>query len=159
MPRFMLLLHGDADSEAGKMPSKDILQQMHNYNAEIVASGNLLGAEGLHSTSKGARVSFPPPGDSAKDATVTKGPFEYPYTNIEGQNGESKRPMCGFWIIKAKDLDEAVGWVKKGPMAGTYVEVREVFESCDIPEFTDEMREQEASWRKDIEANKEAAST
>ncbi|KAL9635496.1 MAG: hypothetical protein Q9204_002606 [Flavoplaca sp. TL-2023a] len=150
MPRYLLLLHGDKDSEDGKMPSKDILEQMHAYNSKIVSAGALLGGEGLHATSKAARVSFPPPDPSnptqpgsKSDITVTNGPWEYSMENPEGRSGESKRPVCGFWIIKAKDMDEAVWWVKKGPLAGTYVEVREIFECGDMPGMTDEMKELE----------------
>ena len=161
MPRYLFLLHGDRDSEASKLPSNEILKQMHAYNADMVSAGAMLGGEGLHATSKGARVSFPPPdpADPEKPAaesniTVTKGPFEYGMENPDGQSGESKRPVCGFWIIKAKDLEEAVGWVKKGPLAGTYVEVREIFESCDMPDMTNKMREEEEGWRKEMEGNK-----
>lgn len=161
MPRYLLLLHGDQDSEDGKMPSKEILKQMHAYNAEIMSAGALLGGEGLHATSKGARVSFPAPDPAnpnkqgtKSDITVTNGPFEYAMENPDGQSGESKRPVCGFWIIKAKDLEEAVGWVKKGPLAGTYVEVREIFESGDIPEMTKEMKEEEDGWKKELEGKK-----
>lgn len=161
MPRYILLLHGDRDSEDGKMPSKEVLEQMHAYNAEIMSAGALLGGEGLHATSKGARVSFPAPDPAnpnkpgpKSDIAVTKGPFEYAMENPDGPSGEPKRPVCGFWIIKAKDLEEAVGWVKKGPLAGTYVEVREIFESGDIPEMTKEMKEEEEGWRKDMEGKK-----
>lgn len=161
MPRYLLLLHGDKDSEAGKMPSKETLQQMHAYNAEIMSAGALLGGEGLHDTSKGARVSFPSPDPAyphnpvpQSDIIVTNGPFDYAMKNPEGQDGESKRPVCGFWMIKAKDLDEAVGWVKKGPLAGTYVEVREIFESGDMPEMTEKMRKEEEGWRETIKDGK-----
>ncbi|KAL9633379.1 MAG: hypothetical protein Q9164_004735, partial [Protoblastenia rupestris] len=161
MPRYLLLLHGDQDSEDGKMPSKEILEQMHAFNAEIMSAGALLGGEGLHATSKGARVSFSPPDPAnpnkpgrKSDIAVTNGPFGYTMKNPDGQCGESKRPVCGFWILKAKDLEEAVAWVKKGPLAGTYVEVREIFESCDIPDMTKEMREEEEGWRKELEGKK-----
>ncbi|KAL8649611.1 MAG: hypothetical protein Q9210_004295 [Variospora velana] len=157
MPRYLLLLHGDADSEAGKLPSPAIFAQMHAYNAEIKAAGALLGGEGLQATSKGARVFFPPPNPAEPDApapkadiAVTKGPFDYAMTNpSEGQDGEAKRPVCGFWIIKAADLEEAVGWVKKGPLAGTFVEVREIFEAGEV--MSKEMREEEEGWRKELE--------
>ena len=161
MPRFLLLLHGDKDSEDGNMPAKEILEQMHAYNAEIMAAGALLGGEGLHATSKGARVFFPPsdPQNPTKpglksDITVATGPFTYPMTDPSGQSGESTRPVCGFWIIKTEGLEEAIAWVKKGPLAGTYVEVRQIHESSDLPEMTKEMREDEAGWRREIEGNK-----
>ena len=92
MPRYLLLLHGDKDSEDGKMPSKDILEQMHAYNSEIISAGALLGGEGLHATSKAARVSFPPPDPanptqpgSKSDITVTNGPWEYSMGNLSGR--------------------------------------------------------------------------
>ena len=161
MPRYLLLLHGDQDSEDGKIPSKEVLEQMHAYNAEVMSAGALLGGEGLHATSKGARVSFPPPNPAnpnkpgpKSDITVTNGPFGYSMRNPDSQCGESKRPVCGFWILKAKGLEEAVAWVKKGPLAGTYVEVREIFESCDIPDMTKEIREEEEGWRKELEGKK-----
>ena len=158
MPRYLLLLHGDQDSEEGKLPSKEIMEQMHAFNAEIMSAGALLGGEGLHPTSKGARVVFPPPDPanphkpgSKSEITITSGPFEYAMKNPDSQSGEPKRPVCGFWIIKATDLEEAVGWVKKGPLAGTYVEVREIFESCDMPNMTEEMKDEGEACRKELE--------
>ena len=97
---------------------------------------------------------FPPPASpptpvpSKSDITVTNGPFEYAMTNPTGRGGVSERPVCGFWIVKAKDLEEAVGWVQEGPLAGTFVEVREVFESKDMPGMSEEMRREEEGWRR-----------
>lgn len=157
MPRYLLLLHGDQNSEDGKLPSQEILENMHAYNADMMSAGAMLGGEGLHPTSKGVRVSFPPPDPtnpsklgSKTDIEVTDGPLEYPMQNPADKSGGSTRPVCGFWIIKAQDLKVAVAWVKKGPLAGTYVEVREIFESGDMPDMTKKMREEEEGWKKEL---------
>ncbi|KAL8779091.1 MAG: hypothetical protein Q9213_007119, partial [Squamulea squamosa] len=93
MPRYLLLLHGDPDSEAGILPSKDILTEMHAYNAQIVSAGALLAGEGLHPTSKGARVAFSPPSEEA-NITVSNGPFKFSMRNPDdGEGGQdTKRP-------------------------------------------------------------------
>ncbi|KAI9671112.1 MAG: hypothetical protein M1831_005198 [Alyxoria varia] len=171
MPRFLILLHGDAASESGVMPSKDTFGAMHAYNTSLKNSGIFLGGEGLHETAKGARVNFPPADQSSTTSggatqspdqqptpkdniTVTPGPFEYSFVNPSGQYGGPTRPVCGFWIFKAKDLEEAVEWVKKGPLGGTYVEIRRIHEFEDLNEMPKEMKEEEEGWRKELEENK-----
>ena len=157
MPRYILLLHGDQTSEAEQMPPRETFSEMHAYNKKLASAGILLGAEGLYATSKGARVSFPPPDPATPNKpspksgiTVTKGPFGYSMNTPDGKSGELKPPVCGFWILRAKDLEEAVGWAKKAPLAGTYVEVRQIQEICDLPP----MMEWEEDWRKEMEKNK-----
>jgi len=130
--RFMILVKADADSEAGVMPSEDLLAAMGNYNEELVNAGVLLAGEGLHPSSKGARVRF-----SGDNRTVIDGPF-----------AETKELIAGFWLIEVKSKDEAIEWVKRcpNPMPGTEseIEIRQVFEADDFgAEFTPELREQE----------------
>jgi len=127
--RFMVLVPGDKNSEAGVMPDEQLLAAMGKYNEELVNAGVMLSGDGLHPTSKGARVRF----DGGKQ-TVIDGPFT-----------ESKELIAGFWIWKADSLDEAIEWVKRAPFdGGTSIEIRQIFESEDFgAEFTPELREQE----------------
>jgi len=127
--RFMILVPGDKNSEAGVMPDEQLLAAMGKYNEELVNAGVMLSGDGLHPTSKGARVRF----DGGKQ-TVIDGPFT-----------ESKELIAGFWIWKADSLDEAIEWVKRAPFdGGTSIEIRQIFESEDFgAEFTPELREQE----------------
>jgi len=127
--RFMVLVPGDKDTEAGVMPSEEQLTEMGAYNEELVRAGVMLAGEGLHPTSKGARVTF-----SGKTRTVTDGPFS-----------ESKEIIAGFWIIQANSKEEAIEWVKRAPFdGGTVIEVRQVFEADDFGDaLTPELREQE----------------
>jgi hypothetical protein len=125
----MILVKASEESEAGVMPSEELLAEMGKYNEELVKAGVMLAGEGLHPTSKGARVRF-----SGKERSVIDGPF-----------AETKELLAGFWLIQAKSLDEAIEWVKRAPMdEGTELEVRPVFEADDFgEEFTPELREQE----------------
>jgi hypothetical protein len=125
----MVLVKASEESEAGVMPSEELLAAMGKYNEELVKAGVMLAGEGLHPSSKGARVRF-----SGKERTVIDGPF-----------AETKELLAGFWLIQAKDLDEATEWVKRAPMdEGTELEIRPVFEADDFgDEFTPELREQE----------------
>jgi hypothetical protein len=127
--RFMVLVKADEESEAGVMPSEELLAEMGKYNEELVKAGVMLAGEGLHPTSKGARVRF-----SGKERTVIDGPFT-----------ETKELLAGFWLIQAKSMDEAIEWVKRAPFdGGTEIEIRPVFEADDFgEEFTPELREQE----------------
>ena len=169
MPRFIALLHGDPDSESDRPPSAEELQKMHAYNATLVGAGIMLGGEGLHATSKGARVTFAKPSGTTTTTTgitvavpgegeqgsVTKGPFKYPamhdVTDVD-PTGPATRPVCGFWILKAKDLDEAIGWMRKAPLEGTYVEVRELWEMEDMGDNVPaEVKKEEEQWRRDLE--------
>ena len=127
--RFMILVPGDKHSEAGVMPDEQLLAAMGKYNEELVNAGVMLSGDGLHPTSKGARVRF----DGGKQ-TVIDGPFT-----------ESKELIAGYWIWKTDSLDEAIEWVKRAPFGGgTSIEIRQIFESEDFgAEFNPELREQE----------------
>jgi len=127
--RFMVLVKADEESEAGVMPSEELLAEMGKYNEELVKAGVMLAGEGLHPTAKGARVRF-----SGNERTVIDGPFT-----------ETKELLAGFWLIQAKSMDEAIEWVKRAPFGGgTEIEIRPVFEAEDFgDEFTPELREQE----------------
>jgi hypothetical protein len=129
--RFMVMVKASADSEAGIMPSQQLLTEMGRYNEELVKAGVLLAAEGLHPSSKGARVRF-----SGAKRTVVDGPF-----------AETKELIAGFWLIQVKSMDEAIEWVKRcpNPMEGeSEIEIRQVFDQDDFGEaFTPELREQE----------------
>jgi len=132
--RFMLLVKASADSEAGKMPSTELLEAMGKYNEELVNAGVLLAGEGLHPSSRGARVRY---GGGAPQ--VIDGPF-----------AETKELVAGFWLIQVKSMDEALEWVKRAPMQdGDEVEIRRVFEAEDFgAELTQELREQEERLRR-----------
>src|SRR5687768_4807647 len=128
--RVMILIKADKNSEAGVMPDTELLMAMGNFNEELVKAGLMQAGEGLHPSSKGARVKF-----SGKDRSVTKGPFA-----TDGL-------IAGFWIWKVDSLDHAIEWVKRcpNPMPGeSEIEIRPVFEAEDFgAEFTPELREQE----------------
>ena len=129
--RFMILLKANADSEAGKMPSVEMLTAMQKYNEELAAAGVIVAGEGLHASSKGARVHF-----KGKTRTVVDGPF-----------AEAKELIAGYWIWEVKSLQEAIEWVKRcpNPMEGqSEIEIRQIFAAEDFgAEFTPELREQE----------------
>ena len=133
--RFMIVVKAEKNSEAGMMPSKEILADMGNYNEELAKAGVLLAGEGLHPSSKGARVKF-----LGAERTVIDGPF-----------AETKELIAGFWLWQVKSKEEAIAWVKRCPMphnTETEIEIRQVFEAEDFgPEFTPELREQEARLR------------
>src|SRR5205085_9993408 len=117
MPRFMLIVKASKDSEAGIMPSTELLDAMGKYNEEMAKAGVMLAGEGLQPSSKGARVKF-----SGDKRTVTDGPFT-----------ETKELIAGFWLIQAKSKEEAIEWVKRAPFdGGTEVEIRQVFEPADF---------------------------
>jgi hypothetical protein len=130
--RFMIIVKASKDSEAGKMPSEQLLAAMGKYNEELVKAGIMLAGEGLQPSSKGARVRF-----SGERRTVIDGPFT-----------ETKELIAGFWLWQVKSRQEAIDWVKRcpNPMPGTEaeIEIRQVFEAQDFgAEFTPELREQE----------------
>ena len=137
--RFMLIVKATPDSENGVMPSVEMLTEMGKYNDELAKAGVMLAGEGLHPSSRGARVLF-----SDTNRTVTDGPF-----------AETKELIAGFWLIQAKDMAEAIEWVKRcpNPMKGeSEIEIRQVFEADDFgAEFTPELREQEERIRSQIE--------
>ena len=133
--RFMVIVKANEDTEAGVMPTEQELADMGRYNEELVKAGVMLAGEGLHPSSKGARVRF-----SGKDRTVIDGPF-----------GESKEMIAGFWLLDVKSKDEAIEWAKRIPFESDEVEIRQVFEADDFgPEFTPELREQEERLRSQI---------
>jgi hypothetical protein len=140
--RVMVLIKATEDSEAGVMPSQELLTQMGNFNEELVKAGVMLAGDGLHPSSKGVRVVF-----SRGERKVIDGPF-----------AETKELLAGYWVWQVKSLDEAIEWVKRvpDPMPGSeaIIEIRPVFESDDFgDEFTPELREQEARLRAQVEAN------
>jgi hypothetical protein len=134
--RFMIIVKASRDSEAGKLPSRELLEEMGRYNEELAKAGVLLAGEGLHPSSKGARVRF-----SGERRTVIDGPFT-----------ETKELIAGYWLGQVKSKEEAIEWVKRcpNPMPGAEaeIEIRQVFESEDFgAEFTPELREQEERLR------------
>jgi hypothetical protein len=141
--RFMVMIKADKNTEAGVMPNEQLLAEMGKYNEELVKAGVMLAGEGLHPSSKGARVKF-----SGKNRTVIDGPF-----------AETKELIAGFWIIQVKSKEEAIEWVKRcpNPLEGeAEIEIRQVFEAEDFgAEFTPELRAQEERLRAQIDANKQ----
>lgn len=138
--RFMVIVKATADSEAGKMPTEKLLADMGKYNEELVKAGVMLAGEGLHPSSKGARVKF-----SGASRTVVDGPF-----------AETKELIAGFWLFDVKSKEEAIEWVKRcpNPMEGdSEIEIRQVFEASDFgEEFTPELRAQEEALREQMAA-------
>src|SRR5262245_44541083 len=114
--RFMVLVKADKQSEAGAMPSREMLEAMGKFNEQLIQAGVMLAGEGLHPSSKGARVRF-----QGGKKTVIDGPF-----------AETKELIAGFWIWQVKSRDEAIEWLKKAPFEGTEVEIRQVFETEDF---------------------------
>ena len=129
--RFMILVKADKTTEAGVLPDEKLLTEMGKYNEELVKAGVLLAAEGLHPSSKGARVKF-----SGGNRTVVDAPF-----------AEAKELIAGFWLIQVKSKEEAIEWVKRCPNptgADAEIEIRQVFETSDFgPALTPELRETE----------------
>ncbi len=137
--RFMILVKADKNSEAGVLPDEKLLSEMGKYNEELANAGVLLAGEGLHPSSKGARVKF-----SGEKRTVIDGPFT-----------ETKELVAGFWMIQVKSKEEAIEWVNRcpNPFPGTEseIEIRQVFEADDFgAAFTPELREQEERLRAQI---------
>ena len=137
--RVMVVVKADRDTEAGVMPSAELLTDMGNYNEELVKAGIMKAGEGLHPSSKGKRIKF-----SGDKCTVVDGPFS-----------ETKELIAGFWIWEVQSMDEAVEWAKRCPNptgAESELEIRPVFEAEDFgAEFTPELREQEERLRAQIE--------
>ncbi len=134
--RFMVIVKADKDSEAGVMPSTELLAAMGKFNEELTNAGVMLAGEGLHPSSKGVRVRF-----SGSKRTVTDGPF-----------AETKELIAGFWLWRVKSKEEAIEWLKRAPFDGCEVEIRQVFEMDDFgSELTPELREQEERIRAQTE--------
>ena len=127
--RVMVIVKASRESEAGQMPSEQLLRDMGNYNEQLVNAGIMLAGEGLHPTARAKRVRF-----SGTTRTVIDGPF-----------AETKELIAGYWIWKVKSIEEAVEWLKRAPFdGGTEIEIRPIFEAEDFgKEFTPELREQE----------------
>lgn len=142
--KVMVIVKATKDSEAGVMPSKQLLAEMGNFNEQLVQSGIMLAGEGLHPSSKGKRVRF-----SQKNRTVIDGPFT-----------ETKELIAGFWLWKVKSMQEAIEWVKRCPNPHNEVcevEIRPVFEAEDFGEsFTPELREQDARIRAQAGARRDS---
>jgi hypothetical protein len=137
--RFMVLVKANKDSEAGVMPTKELLTEMGKFNEELVKAGVMLAGEGLHPSSKGVRVKF-----SDRKTTVIDGPF-----------AETKELVAGYWMWQVKSKEEAIEWLKRAPFEDTEVEIRQVFEAEDFSdEFTPELREQEQRLRAQVAATK-----
>lgn len=141
--RVMVIIKADKDSEAGVMPNTELLTQMGQFNEELVKAGVMLAGEGLHPSSKGARVRF-----SGKERTVIDGPF-----------AETKELIAGFWLWQVRSMAEAIEWLKRcpNPMEGTSeVEIRPVFEMEDFGEaMSPELRDQEDRLRTEITAQQQ----
>jgi len=131
--RVMVFVKANKDSEAGVLPSTEILTAMGKFNEELVKAGVLLDANGLHASSKGKRVKF-----SGQQRTVTDGPF-----------AETKELVAGYWLWQVKSIEEAVEWLKRAPFdGGTEVEIRPVFEAADFgARLTPELKAQEERLR------------
>ena len=140
--RFMVIVKADKNSEAGVMPSREILTAMGKFNEELAKAGVMLAGEGLQPSSKGKRVRF-----SGPKRSVIDGPF-----------AETKELIAGFWLWQVRSMEEAVEWVKRcpNPFEGeSEIEIRQVFEAEDFgPEFTPELREQEERVRKQVAVKK-----
>src|SRR3979411_2112083 len=132
MMRFMVIVKADKNSEAGVMPSTELLTAMGKFNEEMVKAGVMLAGEGLHPTSKGARIKY------TGKAAVTRGPF--------AATGDL---VAGFWLIETKALDEAIDWMKRAPFdGGAEIEIRQIFSADDFGDaLTPELREQEERLR------------
>jgi hypothetical protein len=137
----MAIVKASADSEAGVMPSEELLAAMGEFNEEMVKAGVMLAGEGLHPTSKGVRVSF-----GEGERTVIDGPF-----------AETKELIAGYWLMQVRSFEEAVEWIKRCPNPHDgpgEIEIRQVFEAEDFgEEFTPELREQEERIRSQAEQN------
>ena len=137
--RVMVLVKASPESEAGQMPSTEVLEAMGNYNEELVKAGVMLAGEGLAPTSRGKRVEF----DGPSERRVVDGPFT-----------ETKELVAGYWLWQVRDMDEAVEWLKRAPFQEGTVEIRQVFEEEDFgEELTPELREQERRLREQAEQN------
>jgi hypothetical protein len=130
--KVMVIIKADERSEAGAMPTVEELDEMTNYNEELVRAGVMLAGEGLHPSSKGVRVRF-----SGGERTVIDGPF-----------AETKELVGGFWILQVKSLDEAIEWVKRCPVEDAEIEIRQVAEADDFPQG--EWREREDALREQL---------
>jgi hypothetical protein len=136
--RFMVIVKSSEDSEKGVMPTQQDLAEMGAFNEELVKAGVMLAGEGIHPSSKGARIRF----DKEGNTTVVDGPF-----------AETKELVAGFWILQVSSREEAIEWMKKAPFKDDEIEIRQVFDADDFGDaFTPELREQEDRLRATVEA-------
>ncbi len=138
--RFMVLVPASKESESGQLPSRELLEKMGAFNAEMVKAGVLLAGEGLHPTSKGSRIVF-----SGGKTKVTDGPF-----------AESKELIAGYWVLQVKSREEAIAWISRAPFdGGTTIEIRQVFSPEDFApaDPTGELMAKEAELRAQTEAS------
>ncbi|MEM8807288.1 MAG: YciI family protein [Cyanobacteria bacterium P01_G01_bin.38] len=134
--KVMVLVKATPDSEAGVMPTEEMLTEMGQFNEELVKAGVMLAGEGLHPSAKGVRVQF-----SGRDRTVVDGPFT-----------ETKELIAGFWLWQVQSMADAIEWIKRSPFQEGEIEIRPVFEADDFGEaFTPELREQEDRLRAELE--------
>ncbi len=134
--KFIVFVHGNADTENGVMPTEAELAEMTEFNEQLVAAGVMLDGEGLHPTSRGARVAY-----DGDNVSITDGPFT-----------ESKEIVAGFWMLQAKSLDEVKEWMRKAPFKEGQIEIRQVFDPEDFGEaFTPELQEREQAMRAKVE--------
>ena len=142
--KVMVIVKANADSEAGQMPSEQLMTEMGNFNEELVKAGVMLAGEGLHPSSNGKRVVF-----NGRNRTVVDGPF-----------AETKELIAGFWMWQVKSMDEAIEWAKRcpNPMEGeSTLEIRQVFEMEDFGDaMTPELREQEERLRQQVESKQQS---
>jgi hypothetical protein len=143
--RFMVIVKATKSSESGALPSEELLAEMGKYNEELTKAGVMLAGEGLHPSSKGARIRF-----AGEKRTVNDGPF-----------AETKELVAGFWLWKCASVQEAIEWAKRcpNPMPGeeAELEIRQVFEADDFgPEFTPELRAQEERLRAEVEKSRDS---
>jgi hypothetical protein len=137
--RVMVLIKATERSEAGEMPSQELLEQMTAFNEELVKAGVMLAGEGLQPSSKGVRVEF-----SGSERKVIDGPFT-----------ETKELLAGYWLLQVRSVDEAIEWMKRAPFQEGAIEIRPVFEADDFgEEFTPELREQEERLRAKAAGNR-----
>lgn len=130
--KVIVFVKGSPESEAGIMPTEEILTKMGQFNEALVRAGVMLAGEGLHPSSKGVRIQF-----SGKNCTVVDGPFT-----------ETKELVAGYWLWQVESMQEAIEWMKRSPFQGGEVEIRPIFEADDFGEaFTPELREQEEQLR------------
>jgi hypothetical protein len=138
--RFMVIVKGGPGYEEGAMPSEAELAEMGKYNEELANAGMMLAGEGLHPTSKGARIRY-----DGDERSVVEGPF-----------GQGEELIAGFWLIQADSKEDAIDWVKRAPFREGEVEIRQVFEQDDFgDELTPELREQEQRLREQVESQQQ----
>lgn len=140
--RFMVIVKADEQTENGVLPTEQELAEMGAFNEELVRAGVMLAGEGLHPSSKGARVRF----DANGGSTVVDGPF-----------AETKELVAGFWLLEVSSREEAVEWIRKAPFRGTEIEIRQVFSDDDFGDaLTPELREKEERMREAVAARNES---